>query len=584
MVGVPRSSACALCLSRRVKCDEARPSCSNCVKYGAECPGYARGLKFVAGKHVVKSRARGGTVAFTVSSRTTSPSAAATAYSSSSSLPSSSHSRHGTRRPSSRRLPDAVSPPASRGIPPPRRALTYDDTGELNEQDDGSEQFSGQPQRVLTSYEKLQSAMAQVTTAAVITPRDDRAQFIGMLMKSLEESQPESEMVVLGAWFQQTTSHLGQKPSLDRASCAFALQLLGRNHHDERLLAQSRTLYGQSLWMLQKALNHPTEWKTPETLNSAMILCHYELFAGTATTSSWSTWMKHAVGVGRLIQLRGPDSFNSEWERTILLSFRPIIIMNDLFSGQDCFLAHPQWQSVMRHHSHGPSESRSTTTVGSTIYKDQVDLVDDYMQLLARIPSAVRYLYMLRAANEDTTTAAKTLDAAEVARIRQSMRHIRDALEVWYQRILPFNPPPTEVPTQDPASIYSTVLCYESPWKGALHMGYWASLCIVYATLMECHQSSPSDDNDDDYGAGGAAAFEYLADRILRSVETVGEGMMGPYRCGYSVRIAYEVVDERTQAWIRMWIARFEKRYAATAVESYPASSEVFLPPAPVIV
>lgn len=259
-------------------------------------------------------------------------------------------------------------------------------------------------------------------------------------------------------------------------------------------------------------------------------------------------------------------------------------IMNDLFSGQDCFLAHPQWQSVMRHHSHGPSGSRSTTTVGSTIYKDQVDLVDDYMQLLARIPSAVRYLYMLRAANEDTTTAAKALDAAELARIRQSMRHIRDALEVWYQRILPFNPPPTEVPTQDPASIYSTVLCYESPWKGALHMGYWASLCIVYATLMECHQSSPSDDNDDDYGAGGAAAFEYLADRILRSVETVGEGMMGPYRCGYSVRIAYEVVDERTQAWIRMWIARFEKRYAATAVESYPASSEVFLPPAPAIV
>ncbi|KAK8041938.1 hypothetical protein PG993_006461 [Apiospora rasikravindrae] len=283
MVGVPRSNACSLCLSRRVKCDETRPCCSNCVKYGADCPGYARGVKFVAGKHVVKSRARGGTVAFAVSSRTT---RSTTPTSSSSSPPSTSFSpsrSYGTRRPSSRRVPDAVSPTRSRGIPPPRHAPDQeDDAGDLleGEQEFGSEHTSGQArpqQRFLTSHEKLQSALAHVNAVSVITPRDDRAQFIGMLMKSLEESQPESEMVVLGTWFHQTTAHLGQKPSLDRASCAFALQLLGRNHHDECLLAQSRTLYGQSLGMLQQALNHPTEWKTPETLNSAMILCHFEV-------------------------------------------------------------------------------------------------------------------------------------------------------------------------------------------------------------------------------------------------------------------------------------------------------------------
>lgn len=268
--------------------------------------------------------------------------------------------------------------------------------------------------------------------------------------------------------------------------------------------------------------------------------------------------------------------------------------MNNLFSGQDCFLAHPQWQSATRHHGGGRSTTPSDWTVASTIYKDQVDLVDDYMQLLARIPSAVRHLSMLRAANQGAAQAALGM-AAEVAGIRQAMLDIRDAFAAWYQRLLPASPAPEEVPTQDPASIYATVLRYESPWKGALHMGYWASLCIVHATLMECRQaSSPSpnhnhhdnerdeDDDDDDKsydGKGTAAVFETLADRILRSVETVGEAMMGPYRCGYSIRIAYEVVDERTQAWIRMWVARFEKRYAATAVESYPPPHEVFLPP-----
>ncbi|KAK7952558.1 uncharacterized protein PG986_008286 [Apiospora aurea] len=290
MVGVPRSTACALCLSRRVKCDEIRPSCSNCVKYGADCPGYARGVKFVAGKHVVKSRARRGTVAFAVSSRTsnttttdTTPSTSTSSSSSPSTTSFSPSRSDGTRRPPSRQVPDAVSPTRSRGILPPRHApVREDDAGEVLEegQEVGSEQIGGQArpqQRYLTSHEKLQSALAHVNAVSVMTPRDNRAQFIGMLMKSLEESQPESEMVVLGTWFQQTTAHLGQKPSLDRASCAFALQLLGRNHHDEGLLAQSRTLYGQSLGMLQQALNHPTEWKTPETLNSAMILCHFEV-------------------------------------------------------------------------------------------------------------------------------------------------------------------------------------------------------------------------------------------------------------------------------------------------------------------
>lgn len=56
MVGVPRSSGCQLCRKRRVKCDEVHPGCGNCEKYGVECPGYERGIKFVTGKHLIKQR------------------------------------------------------------------------------------------------------------------------------------------------------------------------------------------------------------------------------------------------------------------------------------------------------------------------------------------------------------------------------------------------------------------------------------------------------------------------------------------------------------------------------------------------
>src|SRR4051812_44734010 len=56
MVGVPRSNGCALCLNRRVKCDEVKPACGNCLKYGADCPGYDKSRKFVIGKHVIRKK------------------------------------------------------------------------------------------------------------------------------------------------------------------------------------------------------------------------------------------------------------------------------------------------------------------------------------------------------------------------------------------------------------------------------------------------------------------------------------------------------------------------------------------------
>lgn len=51
MVGINRSQGCILCVKRRIKCDETKPSCTNCMRYSAPCPGYQRDLKFVNVKH-----------------------------------------------------------------------------------------------------------------------------------------------------------------------------------------------------------------------------------------------------------------------------------------------------------------------------------------------------------------------------------------------------------------------------------------------------------------------------------------------------------------------------------------------------
>ncbi|KAE8365022.1 hypothetical protein BDV27DRAFT_157320 [Aspergillus caelatus] len=46
MPGIPRSKGCQKCIQRRVKCDEARPACRECVRRNMTCPGYPERFPF----------------------------------------------------------------------------------------------------------------------------------------------------------------------------------------------------------------------------------------------------------------------------------------------------------------------------------------------------------------------------------------------------------------------------------------------------------------------------------------------------------------------------------------------------------
>lgn len=56
------------------------------------------------------------------------------------------------------------------------------------------------------------------------------------------------------------------------------------------------------------------------------------------------------------------------------------------------------------------------------------------------------------------------------------------------------------------------------------------------------------------------------ASNIFRSIENVSEGTMGPLRCAYPVRVAFEIADDETKAYVRRWMGTLGQRYAATAI------------------
>lgn len=212
MVGVPRSTGCQLCRKRRVKCDEVKPKCGNCLRYGAECPGYDRGIKFITGKHVVRPR--------------------------------------GSRAKSS--LPTDSSSAGSSSI--------------------SSRSSSSSPRTVRS---QPISPLQEMDIHMVVSPSPNRGQFVATMLETVRHTIQQKDVTGFFSWME--LGHVGTSAGLDSALCSLSMHIIGKEFGHDAMVAHSRTLYGQSLTDLQRALQHHTKWKDSETLCSAILLCIFEV-------------------------------------------------------------------------------------------------------------------------------------------------------------------------------------------------------------------------------------------------------------------------------------------------------------------
>jgi hypothetical protein len=73
--------------------------------------------------------------------------------------------------------------------------------------------------------------------------------------------------------------------------------------------------YGRALRSLQKALDCPKQRFLPEVLCATEILALYELLDPSGETA----WVRHTAGAARMIQLRGPKSYNTDFEKALFM-------------------------------------------------------------------------------------------------------------------------------------------------------------------------------------------------------------------------------------------------------------------------
>lgn len=185
---------------------------------------------------------------------------------------------------------------------------------------------------------------------------------------------------------------------------------------------------------------------------------------------------------------------------------------------------------------------------------------DAYFVILARIPSVVAAGYNMR---EWRNHGIKP-SPAQATQVERETSELRMEFLDWYKSAVNEDAMslPIEMPSEDPTSPFPTVLGFSNPWVGSLCVHYWATMLVLQECLDQCQIDEGkrlyTEDNQE------------LSICILRSLEYVGQGLMGPYRVGYSLRIVYDFLESPLREWLLSVIGKYNRQFASVSTDVYP--------------
>lgn len=460
------------------QCDEEKPSCQNCVKYGVDCPGYDKGFKFVTARTHRRKRA------------------------------AVNPTKPGQSSKLSPENPSEVSTPSSQSSRTSEKAIVP--------------KFEALPVKILYEIDATQD------------------QALAIVIEDLFGRPSAGELKPFLRLFSRFPERLGRNRVLDTAIRCFFLHHLGKIKDDDRLVNAGRASYVEGLHRLQRALDHRRHWASSETFSSIAVLMLYEMFA---CPTGYDGWMQHATGMAKLAELRGPEGFMNSFDRMVFIAFKGIWIMDALFSGKDTFLRQPEWAKVT-----AERWDPSSTLV-------QHELMEELGTLLAFFPALVRDGIHMRG-----LASQSLVDVTEVANLTNRTLELYYIVKPWWEKWIAEVGAPEEVPSSTDDLMFPVVTKYSSFANATISCAYFAMMIILQEVLKACNYPQ-------DFSAENT---EFVND-ICKAVEYNGSGTFGPFRMGFSIRIAMEVAPTDIKKWIIKWLERASKTYAVTAPANFPS-------------
>ncbi|KAI4127034.1 MAG: hypothetical protein LQ338_003403 [Usnochroma carphineum] len=103
-------------------------------------------------------------------------------------------------------------------------------------------------------------------------------------------------------------------------------------------------LYAEAVKSLQAALDDPSQRMDQDVLGATEVLSIFELLDSERD----GAWITHAAGAATLIQLRGPERWETCFEKALFLAQAGPIITEAMLKLSPCFLEEPAWQHLFR--------------------------------------------------------------------------------------------------------------------------------------------------------------------------------------------------------------------------------------------
>ncbi|KAJ5578587.1 uncharacterized protein N7459_007551 [Penicillium hispanicum] len=285
------SKGCGQCRARKVRCDQARPACSQCVRVKRDCPGYRDQLSLMfrdESKDVVRK---------------------AKAESSSSRL-STSPARQ--KRPPVRSPRSPASPDGNAAS-----ALTVSESVEPEELID----FNADPQ-----HRYLVQQLWNLPWEIQPSPEPSQQEVMSFFLRS--NTLPGTHWI--GNFATQILLQDGSSASnqaMQSSMVAVSSAMLARMRKMTALRDMARREYLSAITSLNIALANTEEAKSNKTLGAVVLLAVYEIITSRAPRDM-ELWTNHISGATALLELRGPDQLGTEAGLRLFLHLRYQIIVS----------------------------------------------------------------------------------------------------------------------------------------------------------------------------------------------------------------------------------------------------------------
>ncbi|KAJ5419248.1 uncharacterized protein N7487_002798 [Penicillium crustosum] len=288
------SKGCGICRLRKIKCDQARPACGECIRKNRECPGYRDELSLM----------------FRDETESVLRKARSSQSSSTASTPSSSF-RH--------RMPSRSPRSAYLG----RSSASSVATNSSGGLDDLAYDFG--PDLGHGSW-KRQARQSPVKTHP--NTGISKQEAICFFLQS--HAIPGNVLItdMLTDFLMESGGSLGQR-AIQSSIVAVASAMLSRVRRAASLSHIAHQEYGYALKLVNQALADADEAKTNQTLGAVVLLALYEIVVSRAPQGI-EGWTNHICGAAALLKHRGATQLQSEVGIRLFIHLRYQIIISCL--------------------------------------------------------------------------------------------------------------------------------------------------------------------------------------------------------------------------------------------------------------